>query len=130
MANPDIPLCDLASLNWVSHSAQFPCREEVLQLYIYSNVSHTHTNARENVSLLYTRCNLSTLSLKVEPFWFSFTGGSLLITVELLTVLSNFPTRLSTVLFQHFISHHLPSLACRCSRCKLNASRRDHERHT
>ena len=45
MANPDIPLCDLASLNWVSH--RVPSSPVVKKVYIYSDVSHTHTLRQE-----------------------------------------------------------------------------------
>ena len=46
MANPDIPLCDLASLNWVSHKVpSYPAYEKLtieLLLPVWYNSVHTH----------------------------------------------------------------------------------------
>ena len=46
MANPDIPLCDLASLNWVSHKVpSYPAYEKLtieLLLPVWYNSVHTY----------------------------------------------------------------------------------------
>ena len=53
VANPDIPLCDLALLNWVSHRVpSFPAYDEnVNMFYICSDGTHTqiYMNIIENM---------------------------------------------------------------------------------
>ena len=76
MANPDIPLCDLASLNWVSHRVPsspaifteiemiFPRIQrqnenpQTKKFYICSDVSHTHPAAAGYFFGRHARCEL------------------------------------------------------------------------
>ena len=63
MANPDIPLCDLASLNWVSHRVpSSPAldlkREEDRKkkkrevLHLFRCYTHTHTCSEQSLRIL------------------------------------------------------------------------------
>ena len=73
MANPDIPLCDLALLNWVSHRVpsspaiiQDPKRE-VLHLY-YTDHTHTHPRTHAHTQTFKEERDVLDLGLKYNYY--------------------------------------------------------------